>query len=495
MIPPLLKASAPFHYHERVIGDVWLRLDAPVGESPRGLADVLEAVAKTRHTLHVALPLLNLPALTDAVATVVAQHRLRAYILTTDGLATGLTAADKQAHAEALAKLAAAGATLQSTARLHARFLVVDAGEPTADARVFPLGLPGPTGTEPVYATPTHARALQEAFALAWWRLSVDRLTKQGGGKATLQPGFPADRAIDGLALDLRLADKPTAEAPARTEIVARLKAILEPAQQRVWVSLPQPETQTFLIEALLAKAALPGADVRLLTSHRPAAMETLRKLALAGVQVRHRADVRATALLADGQGLLAVTGTGAKDEKPGLELALHFTAAGPAEFAATYEAAWNTAEAALRTQMKLGEIKSAYQVAGTGPLGPWLPPPVEAKLVTLESPWTAASATDLASSPPHKDAKDDPACGALTLTYRWTVVPPKLPTDAKEEFMTAEEAAKLGLTAARAPFDPRRFSRGKELFLLAERNDPIYLGWLRQVALELKARVVVPRG
>ena len=73
--------------------------------------------------------------------------------------------------------------------------------------------------------------------------------------------------------------------------------------------------------------------------------------------------------------------------------------------------------------------------------------------------------------------------------------MPPKLPADVKEEFMTAEEAAKLGLPEARAPFDPRRFSRGKELFLLAERNDPIYLGWLRQVAVELKARVVIPRG
>lgn len=495
MIPPVLKTSEPFHYHDRVLGEVWSRLDTPAVETPRGLADVLEAVAQARHTLHVALPLLTIPAFTDALATALAQHRLRAYILTSDGLAAGLAPADKQAHAEALAKLSAAGATLQSTSRLHARFLIVDAGEPTATARVFPLGLPGPTGTEPVFAAPTQARPLQEAFALAWWRLSVDRLTKQGGGKATLQPDFPADRPIEGLALDLRLADKPTAEAPARTEIAARLKAILEPAQQRVWVTHPTPETQTFLIEALLAKAALPGADVRLLTTHRPAAMETLRKLALGGVQVRHRADVRAVTCVADDQGLLLVTGTGAKDEKPGLDLALHFTAAGTADFATTYESSWLAAEAALRPQLKMGEIKSPYQLAGTGPLGPWLPPPVESKLVTLETPWTAPSATDLAGSPPHKDAKDDPACGALTLVYRWTVVPPKLPADAKEEFMTAEEAAKLGLPAARAPFDPRRFSRGKELFLLAERNDPIYLGWLRQVAADLKARVVVPRG
>ena len=29
MIPALRKTSEPFHYHERVIGDVWLKLDAP----------------------------------------------------------------------------------------------------------------------------------------------------------------------------------------------------------------------------------------------------------------------------------------------------------------------------------------------------------------------------------------------------------------------------------------------------------------------------------
>ena len=123
------------------------------------------------------------------------------------------------------------------------------------------------------------------------------------------------------------------------------------------------------------------------------------------------------------------------------------------------------------------------------------MPPPVASKLIAIDSPWTAHSATDLVNSPPHKDAKDDPTCGALTLVYQWVVVPPKLPADVKEEFLSPEEAAKLGLPAARASYDPRRFSRGKELFLLAERNDPIYLGWLREVANDLKARVVVPRG
>jgi putative endopeptidase len=100
------------------------------------------------------------------------------------GLAPGFDAAQKQAHADALAKLSAAGAILQSSAQVHAQFLIIDAGEPGAQALLCPAGLPSPGASAPAYALPGHARALQEAFALAWWRLSVERLTKQGPAKA-----------------------------------------------------------------------------------------------------------------------------------------------------------------------------------------------------------------------------------------------------------------------------------------------------------------------
>lgn len=494
MIPALRKTSEPFHYHERVIGDVWRKLDAPEPVAGQAWSTLLAALDSARHTLHIATPLLGAPAFNEAVVRALSQHRVRVYILTTDGLAPQFDALKKQAHAEALAKLSAAGAILQSSAQVHAQFIVIDAGEPTAQALLCPAGLPTPEHPAPVHRLPQHARALQEAFALAWWRLSVERLTKQGPAKAEPQPNYPLDRPIEGLAVNLQLSAKPKAETPARLEITPRIKTLLEPAQTRLWCAVPQPETQAFLIEALLAKATA-GADVRLLTSHRPVAVETLRKLALGGVKVRLGADVRATSLIADSQALLLAVGTGAKDEKPGLELAPHLVGESADALAASFETTWSEALMELHPQAKLGTLRGAYQKLAAGPLGPWLPPPVESKLVVLETPWIAASATDLANSPPHKEAKDDPACGALTLVYQWVVVPPKLPADVKEEFMTAEEAAKLGLTAARAPFDPRRFSRGKELFLLAERNDPIYLGWLRQVAVELKARVVIPRA
>jgi hypothetical protein len=493
MISPILKTSEPYQYHDRVIGDVWRQLDGEATPDD-GLGMLLSAIGAARQSILLAAPWLGTPALTEAVATAVSQHRVRCYVLTTDGLAPGYSAPQKQAHAEALAKLSALGAILQSSTQVHAKFLVVDAGEPTSRAVLCPVGLPAPDSPAPAFSLPTHARPLQEAFALAWWRLSVDRLTKQGPGKAEPQPGHPADRPIDGLALNLQLTAKPTAEAPARLEIAARLKGVLETAQARVWCTTPLPETQPFLIEALLAKATA-GADVRLLTTHRPAATETLRKLALGGVKVRLATDTRATTWVADDQALLLAVGTGAKEAKPGLELAVHLVGEATTAFAATFERSWSQAFAELQTQVKLGALQSGYQRLAPGTLGAWLPPPVASKLIAIDSPWTAHSATDLVNSPPHKDAKDDPTCGALTLVYQWVVVPPKLPADVKEEFLSPEEAAKLGLPAARASYDPRRFSRGKELFLLAERNDPIYLGWLREVANDLKARVVVPRG
>ncbi len=494
MIAPLRKVSEPFRYHDRIIGDVWLRLDPPATPAADGWATLLAGLESARHSLHLAAPLLGFPAFNEALARAMSQHRLRCYVLTSDGLAPTFDAVQKQAHAEALAKLSAAGAILQSTSQVHAQFLVVDAGEPNAQAIVCPAGLPTPGSTAPAFALPQHARALQEAFALAWWRLSVERLTKQGPAKAEPQPQYPIDRPIAGLAVNLAMTAKPKPETPARQEIAARMKSLLEPVKARFWCTVPHPETQPFLIEALLAKATA-GVDVRLLTAHRPAATETLRKLALGGVKVRLEAATRATTLVADDQALVLAVGTGAKDEKPGLELAPHLVGDATAAFAATFETAWSQAQAELQPQAKLGTVRGAFQKLAAGPLGSWLPPPVESKVVAIETPWTAHSATDLANSPPHKEAKDDPDCGALTLVYQWTVVPPKLPNDVKEEFMTAEAAAQLGLPAERAPFDPRRFSRGKELFLLAERNDPIYLTWLRQLSAELKARVVIPRG
>ena len=239
MIPALRKTSEPFHYHERVIGDVWLKLDAPEPAGGQAWATVLAALESARHSLHVATPLLGVPAFNEALARALSLHRVRVYILTTDGLAPQFNAPQKQAHAEALAKLPAAGAILQSSAQVHAQFIVIDAGEPNAQALLCPAGLPTPQQEAPVHRLPQHARPLQEAFALAWWRLSVERLTKQGPAKAEPQANYPLERPIEGLAVNLQFSAKPKAETPARLEITPRIKTLLEPAQTRLWCALP----------------------------------------------------------------------------------------------------------------------------------------------------------------------------------------------------------------------------------------------------------------
>ena len=112
MITALRKTSEPFHYHERVIGDVWLKLDAPEPPTGQAWSTVLAGIESARHSLHIATPLLGVPAFNEAVARALSQHRIRVYILTTDGLAPQFDAPQKQVHAEALAKLSAAGAIL-----------------------------------------------------------------------------------------------------------------------------------------------------------------------------------------------------------------------------------------------------------------------------------------------------------------------------------------------------------------------------------------------
>lgn len=117
MIAPLLRTSEPFHYHDRVVGDLWRQLSPDATNAPAGWATLLQAVEAARHSLHLASPLLAGAAFTDALVRVLGTHRLRVYVLTTDVLAPAFDAQQKEAHAAALAKLSAAGAILQSTSR------------------------------------------------------------------------------------------------------------------------------------------------------------------------------------------------------------------------------------------------------------------------------------------------------------------------------------------------------------------------------------------
>jgi hypothetical protein len=122
------------------------------------------------------------------------------------------------------------------------------------------------------------------------------------------------------------------------------------------------------------------------------------------------------------------------------------------------------------------------------------LPCPAPKKHVVLSTPWTAFSAADLTDSAPHREAKDDPACNALELTYEWQVVPPKLPADAKEEFKLGPEPTMKGAERTKTPYSPRRFIRGKEIYVLIDRTDPIRLSEFRALERQTKVRSVIAR-
>jgi hypothetical protein len=111
-----------------------------------------------------------------------------------------------------------------------------------------------------------------------------------------------------------------------------------------------------------------------------------------------------------------------------------------------------------------------------------------------LATPWTANSAADLADSAMHREAKDDPSCNALELTYTWQVIPPKLPADAKEEFKLGPEPTVKGAERTKTPYSPRRFLRGKEVFVLIDRTDPDRLAEFRALERQTKVRAVIAR-
>ena len=143
-IPPLTRVSEPFRYHERVVGDVWLRREGEVPAAPEGphvftqraawLNAWIAAIGSAQTTVHLALPTLTHAALVVALAQAAKQRQVRVYIITTEGQGPELKPDEKKVHLAALDSLAAAGATLQSTTTFHPTMLLVDAATPTPRA-------------------------------------------------------------------------------------------------------------------------------------------------------------------------------------------------------------------------------------------------------------------------------------------------------------------------------------------------------------------------
>ena len=494
-IPPLTRTSEPFRYHDRVVGDVWLRRgDAapPPTEGPHvytqraaWLNAWVAAIGAAQTTVHLSLATLTNAGLVAALAQAAKQRQVRVYIITTEGQGPGLKPDEKKAHLGALDGLAAAGATLQSTTTFHPTLLLIDAA--SAQPRAFLE-----SGEQLCVDEPTLAPQLQRLFALGWWRHGVNRLTRAGAGKAEQPASFPAQRTLAQVPIDVRPIVKPPAKPVARLEVAEARQAFVASAQARLWAALDGLEPEPALLGQLLEKAKDPACDVRVLLPGRSSQVDTLRKLLAAGVQVRVAPG--APHLIADGRAWIVGGHPHGREPAQGVACAAILGGAGGAELSARFAQRWEAAELTLFGQAKLGEIRSAYLPITASDSAAWLPSPAPHKHVVLTTPWTAFSAADLTDSAPHREAKDDPACNALTLTYEWQVVPPKLPADAKEEFKLGPEPTTKGAERTKTPYSPRRFLRGKEAFVLIDRTDPERLAEFRALERQTKVRAVIAR-
>ena len=487
-ILPLTRTSEPFRYADRVVGDVWLRnpaAPADAAEGPRVFTQRAAwlnawtlAIAEAKATVHLALPTLTNVALLDALATAAKQRQVRVYIITGEGQGPELSADEKKAHRAALDRLAAAGATLQSSATFHPVLLLVDAAGTRPRAFLE-------SGERLCVDEPALAPRLQRLFAIGWWRHCVNRLSRAGAGKAEQPPAFAAQRVVPLVPIDVRPVVKPPAKPVQRLETADARHAFVTAAKSRLWISLTDLESEPALLEAASQKAADAACDVRLLLATRPTQAELLRKLVTAGVQVRVAPG--GAYLLADDRGWIAAGRPHGREPVNGLACAAILEGEAGAELRARFETRWASAELELRPQAKLGDIRTAYLPVTAAATAPFLPCPAEKKHVVLTTPWTAFSAADLTDSATHREAKDDPACNALELTYEWQVVPPKLPADAKEELRAGPDGAKV-------PHSPRRFLRGKETYVLIDRTDAARLAEFRALERQTKVRSVVPR-
>ena len=494
-IPPLTRTSEPFRYHERVVGDVWLKHageTTPVPEGPHvytqraaWLNAWITAIGSAQTTVHLSLPTLTHAALVAALAQAAKQRQVRVYIITTEGQGPELKPDEKKVHLAALDFLATSGATLQSTTTFHPTLLLIDAASPNPRAFLE-------SGEGLCVDEPTLAPNLQRLFALGWWRHGLNRLSRAGAGKAEQPAAFPAQRVIAGVPIDVRPIVKPPAKPVARLEVADARTAFVTSAQGKLWVALESLEAEPALLTQLTDKAKDPACDLRVLIPTRSPQVDTLRKLLAAGVKVR--VSPGAAYLLADDRAWVVGGRKYGREPVNGLACAAVLTGLAGAELHTRFTQRWENAELTLSAQAKLGEIRTAYLVITAPETAPWLPAPTPKKFILLTTPWTANSAADLSDSAPHREAKDDPTCNALELIYEWQVIPPKLPVDAKEEFKLGPEPTTKGAERTKTPYSPRRFLRGKEVFVLIDRTDAIRLSEFRALERQTKVRTVIAR-
>jgi cardiolipin synthase len=377
---------------------------------------------------------------------------------------------------------------VRSAEHIHAKFLVTDPGS-SASARAWistanfnkalhdnleiGVRLEGPA-----------ARAVADVFQWAFW-CEAERESRGAGRLAAIRPGYPmapvrpADDAILATLCDSQ-------------HLRERVITMIGDARREVIVATYGLSGDHAAVRALV-DAARRGVRVTVLTRPRPAVAEGAATLAAAAASVIAHEKLHAKALVVDGQALVMSANLEPQGLDRGFEVgALLSTEASRAvedclrEWAASFP--WVFRRDALRGEHH-GEFCPAAAslrdgiVRVTDSHTPRLSPVIATDALALES----------APTPPVPRPPRDELPRRMLLA--WDVVAPTLPSAARERFreIGCEEpntGAEPSARNTRAPYEPRVFDLGSEVYVLLEQHSDA--ARVREAAAALGAKVVV---
>lgn len=428
-----------------------------------------------------------------------AQRGVRVYVLTAAEDKVSKTLADDdqfeqrmvEEHKQLLAQLAGK-VMLRSAEHLHAKFLVVDPGNPrnvhawlsTANfnkALVDSIELG-------VKLLGDDARALAEYFQWAFWCETQHEL--QGENRLSsvkpMQPAAPPKPASDTVIATLKDS----------WHLRQRVISMIQAAHQEILVSSYGIAADHAAMDALV-QAAQRGVQVTLLTRPRPAVEPAVARLASTpGTRILAHDKLHAKALVVDGQVLVMSANLETHGLDSGFEVGVllshqqsRLVEMTLRDWAKTFP--WVYAAAAQRgdhlgdfcpAESPLREVKSVTELWAM----PTLPPIV------------ATDALKLDEAPQPNIQVPKPPANKLPQQVKvsWTVQAPRLPKGAVERFRESEKEekapdGKVKKIKTRVPHEPRLFDHGGKAYVLLAQSDQETR--VRQQAAELNARVVLP--
>jgi cardiolipin synthase len=427
-----------------------------------------------------------------------AQRGVRVYVLTaSEHRVTKAPADDDQfeqrmveEHKQLLAQLAGK-VVLRSAEHLHAKFLVVDPGNPhkahawlsTANfnkALVDSIELG-------VKLLGNDARALAEHFQWAFWCETQHEL--QGKNRLSsvnpMQPAAPPKPASDTVIATLKDSWH------LRQCVVGMIQA----ARQEILVSSYGIAADHAAMDALV-QAAQRGVQVTLLTRPRPAVAPAVARLAsIPGTSILAHDKLHAKALVVDGKVLVMSANLETHGLDSGFEVGVLLSPQPSSlvemtlrDWAKTFP--WVYAAAAQRgdhlgdfcpAESPLRDVKTVTALWAM----PALPPIV------------ATDALKLQEAPQPNIQTPKPPANQLPQQVKvsWTVQAPRLPKDAVERLQESEKEekapdGKVKKIQIRVPHEPRLFDhRGQTYVLFSQLDQESHV---RQRAAELNARVVL---